>query len=199
MKLIFSGCLLWVLAAAGVAVITYYCVTCFGKDSRQFAAPGSLELVVPDPGEGRSQTVALWYDYQTFFENKHYSDSDIEGMTAVLRDAQGKELQFVAPVYPSKMTIGATSRRLIGKVEAQPGRYTAQISGIEKPAVFSVVVGDKDQQLVFGLFGVVGGGFILSLGGLALIIVGAVRVARNRRVTGGDDPQEPLEPQRLDP
>lgn len=184
MKWLFSGCLSWVLAAALVAGGVIYLVNNLGKDAQQFLAPGSHSFTVEkSKGKGeKAVDVALWHDYQTNFEGKYYSEGrKLAGAEFSLRREDGKKLPLQLANYSSSEQIGSTSRVLIGSTSLLPGKYTITVSGITNPTVFSLVVGSgKVVTIIIFVIALVIAA-VLVFGGLALMILGIVRLSRGKK------------------
>ncbi len=180
MKMIVVGAAL-LLAALGVCGYgVWNFVSHLGESNRQFLAPGSYSFAL-DPAQGQSQSVKLWLDHKTVFQNKVYSGVSGHGAQIELRNEKGAQVDFPASSMSETMTIGGTSRGVIARTELSPGRYTVAISGLRQPAVFSVSVGDSFAGMFLGFFVSLVLSISAGVAGLLLVIFGIVRMVRQRR------------------
>jgi hypothetical protein len=162
------------LVGAFVIPLAFFLPVALGNSHDfQFKAPGSAETMVNEPGR-----YYLWNDFRTVYEGKSYDRSPAipDGVEIQIRDAMGRQLQFVSDTSIS-MTSGGSSKKSIGYVEiAAPGKVKILLTGGNEERIFSF-----SQSGLLKLFGLIAGGVGLSLVvctvGLGLIIWGVVKLA----------------------
>ena len=174
------------IVGAFVIPVLFILPLIFGNEhDTRFKAPGSVEVVVEETGR-----YYLWNDFRTVYDGRSYNRSENipDGLEIQIRDANGRQLQFVSDTSISSSS-GNSAKNSIGYVEvSNPGKVTVQVSGGTEDRIFSF-----SQSGLLRMFGLIFGGFGLSmlvaLAGLGLIVWGIVKLVRTDRRS---EPSAPL-------
>ncbi len=158
-----------------------------------FVVPG--QITVSCEKEGRYY---LWYDYQTIFEGKTYSESSNlpGGMSIEFINVNTGEVVPLTSAAEMSETIGNTSRKTIGYFDIREcGEYTLEVSGGTRELVFSLGRSAVTMPRLLFLF-FVGGplSFLLGGAGVLLVVIGAIKLAKTEgnKPMAGRAPQQAL-------
>ncbi len=172
---IITGAVLFAAGAFAVPAVVLLPLILNQSKAQQFLVPGSLEVVVEKPGR-----YYLWNDFQTVFNGRTYNSPEAlpDGLEITITRDNGNRLTFVSDGSTTSSG-GTSSKKSIGYVElAGAADLTIAVSGDVDERVFSFAPSNimKILGLIFGGMGV---SVLLALAGIALSIIGLVRLSRN--------------------
>jgi hypothetical protein len=176
-KTIITGAVVFVVGAFVAPLLILLSLVLGQPHDLQFKVPGTAETSVDAPGR-----YYLWNDYRTVFDGKNYDQSQNipNGMEFRIRDAEGRQLQFISAGLISTSS-GRSSKQSIGYVEVTgPGKIEIQVTGGDEERVFSFSRSGflKLIAVILGGFGV---SMLAGLTGFVLIIWGLVKLVKGNK------------------
>jgi hypothetical protein len=170
---IVTGVVLFVAGAFVVPGIMIFSLILDREAPRQFLVPGSVDVTVEKPGR-----YFHWNNHQTIFEGRTYDTSESlpGGLVITITDERGQKLPFIPDGSMSNQN-GAMSKKSIGYVEVTAsGRLHVSVEGNSDNRVFSFAPSDL-MKILGWMFGGMGAGVLLAIAGVAVGIIGIVRMA----------------------